>query len=492
MNQLQEIFTAWGIAFNPNNEQAEKAAKRIEVCNSCDKKVTNLGIHRCSVCGCALKGKIFSPIQGACPEGKWDEVDKKFYEMKKFTYKVTKKDTIFIQIASYRDPELNNTIKSLLTNSKYPDNLRICIAHQFGEEEWDNLDEYKEDNRFNILSIPYKQAQSACWARNKIQQEYNKERYTLQLDSHHRFAKDWDEKIITMYQKLRSKGVEKPLLTSYIPSYNPEKEPEGRVEKPWAMKFDRFTPEGVIFFLPYTPEPEELYEPIPARFYSAHFAFTTGLHAEEVQHDPSFYFHGEEITLAVRSFTHGYDLYHPNEVVAWHEYTRRGRTKQWDDDPTWVKKNNHTHTNVRKLLGVDGEKVDEESFGMYGLGKERTLSEYETYSGIRFTDRNLTQSCIDNKPPPGNPDEELLPVFSHILNINVDIFNKDDYKFAAIICEDKNKKELYRKDYPTWNDLIKQTELEIRIKANIRKPSNIVVWAYSESEGWSDRQDIPV
>ena len=51
MNQLQEIFTAWGIAFNPNDEQAEKAAKRIEVCNSCDKKVTNLGVHRCSVCG---------------------------------------------------------------------------------------------------------------------------------------------------------------------------------------------------------------------------------------------------------------------------------------------------------------------------------------------------------------------------------------------------------------------------------------------------------
>ena len=75
MNKLQEIFSAWNIAFNPDDEQAELAGKRIEICNSCDKKVTNLGINRCSVCGCALKGKVFSPVKGACPEGKWNEID---------------------------------------------------------------------------------------------------------------------------------------------------------------------------------------------------------------------------------------------------------------------------------------------------------------------------------------------------------------------------------------------------------------------------------
>ena len=40
-------------------------------------------------------------------------------------------------------------------------------------------------------------------------------------------------------------------------------------------------------------------EPVPARFYSAHFAFTLGKFCNEVQHDPSFYFHGEEITIGV-------------------------------------------------------------------------------------------------------------------------------------------------------------------------------------------------
>jgi hypothetical protein len=43
------------------------------------------------------------------------------------------------------------------------------------------------------------------------------------------------------------------------------------------MVFDRFTPEGVVFFLPEViPNWQELKKPIPARFYSAHFCFTLG------------------------------------------------------------------------------------------------------------------------------------------------------------------------------------------------------------------------
>jgi len=64
--------------------------------------------------------------------------------------------SIFVQIASYRDPELKPTIKSLLKNAAYPDNITICIAHQYSDEDkWDNLNEYKNDGRFIIIDIPY-------------------------------------------------------------------------------------------------------------------------------------------------------------------------------------------------------------------------------------------------------------------------------------------------------------------------------------------------
>jgi len=80
---------------------------------------------------------------------------------------------IFIQIASYRDPQLVLTIKDMLANAKKPKNLVIGIARQFSEsDKFDNLDEYKDDERFRILDIPYQEAKGVCWARNLVQHTY--------------------------------------------------------------------------------------------------------------------------------------------------------------------------------------------------------------------------------------------------------------------------------------------------------------------------------
>ena len=224
-----------------------------------------------------------------------------------------------------------------------------------------------------------------------------------------------------MYENLRKNGSNKPLLTSYIPSYDPKNDPQGRANKPWGMKFDRFTPEGVVFFLPYWLDEKPL-NPIPARFYSAHFAFTTGLFAEECQHDPELYFHGEEISIAVRAFTHGYDLFHPNEIIAYHEYTRQGRTKHWDDHSEWGELNRASHERMRKLLGIDNECAPcqrKKLFQKYGLGTERTLKEYEEYAGIRFNDRAVRQSTLDNKVPTlGEKDESWNLKFKHCIDVH--------------------------------------------------------------------------
>jgi len=92
---------------------------------------------------------------------------------------------IFIQIASYRDPQLVPTIKDMLANAKRPKNLVLSIARQFAEEDgFDNLDEYRDDKRFKILDIPYQEAKGVCWARNLTQQVYEGEEYTMQIDSH--------------------------------------------------------------------------------------------------------------------------------------------------------------------------------------------------------------------------------------------------------------------------------------------------------------------
>ena len=53
---------------------------------------------------------------------------------------------IFIQIASYRDPQLLPTIKDCISKAKHPNNLVFAIAWQHSpDDEWDTLDEYKDD-----------------------------------------------------------------------------------------------------------------------------------------------------------------------------------------------------------------------------------------------------------------------------------------------------------------------------------------------------------
>jgi glycosyltransferase involved in cell wall biosynthesis len=408
---------------------------------------------------------------------------------------------IFVQIAAYRDPQLIPTIKNMLENAKRPKNLRIGIARQFSPEDgFDDLQEFEKDKRFRILNIPYQEAEGVCWARNLVQQLYQGEEYTLQIDSHMRFAPNWDDEMIKMIKQLQKKGHKKPLLTGYVSSFDPDNDPAGRVQEPWRMAFDRFIPEGAVFFLPETiPGWQDLKEPVPGRFYSAHYCFTLGQFSTEVQHNPEYYFHGEEISIAARAYTWGYDLFHPQKVLIWHEYTRKGRTKQWDDDKKWVDRNNKSHLLNRKLFGMDG--LEQEGHdGPYGFGTERTLRDYEKYSGLLFEKRAVQQYTLEKHYPP-NPynhesEEEwkkhFASVFKHCIDVNYASVPEKDYDFWVVAFHGPNDETLFRKDADkheiarmmndpdgygkVWREF--QTET---------KPTYWVVWPYSESKGWCER-----
>lgn len=406
---------------------------------------------------------------------------------------------IFIQIASYRDPQLIHTIRDCDMKAGDPSKLVYSIAWQHSQEdEWDSLYEFKDDPRFKVVDINYKDSKGACWARNQLQQNYDGEEYTLQIDSHHRFVQDWDLELISMYNQLKEKGHEKPLLTGYVSSFDPDNDPAGRIQTPWKMNFDRFIPEGAVFFLPASIDNyKQLTEPIPARFYSAHFAFTTGDFVKEVPHDPEYYFHGEEISIAVRAYTWGYDLFHPHKTVIWHEYTRKGRTKQWDDDKTWGGKNANSHKRNRKLFEMDGE-VKDIDFGVYDFGKVRSLLDYEKYSGLSFKKRAVQKYTLDNNlaPNPILSDEEFeqsfTSIFKHCIDLNRAQFVNDDYLFWAVIFEDEKNNQINRIDLNETEvkNLLNTTETFIKVWRTFeveKKPSKWIVWPYSESKGWLDK-----
>jgi hypothetical protein len=424
---------------------------------------------------------------------------------------------IFIQIAAYRDPQLIPTVKDCIANAKWPENLVFCIAWQHSPDE--NIDELKNLSNVKIIDIPYLESKGACWARNQIQQRYDDEEYTFQLDSHHRFVKDWDELVIGMYKQLQEKGHAKPLLTGYIPSFDPDNDPAARIETPWRMDFDRFIPEGAVFFLPASIDDwKERTEPVPSRFYSAHFCFTSGSFVREVPHDPQYYFHGEEISIAVRAFTHGYDLFHPHRVVAWHEYTRKGRTKHWDDHiglkkealpdkKDWGERNAACHKRNRCLFSMDGEKYNSVDWGPYGFGTVRSLRDYEVYSGLHFGKRAIQKETLDKLYPP-NPthknyttleewENSFMQIFKHCIDLQIDKFKLDDYIFWCVAFEREDNTLIHRQDAnaeeckrllaearnPNGDKYIKLW----RTFNTAEKPHHWVVWAKSTSQGWCER-----
>lgn len=416
---------------------------------------------------------------------------------KKTPKKASTNNKIFISIASYRDPQLLPTLRDCINNADHPENLTFGICWQHDEKE--SLEEFAKDKRFRIIDVPHKESKGTCWARNAIQKLYKDEKYYLQLDSHHRFVKGWDTKCIDMVKQLQKKGHKKPLLTGYIPSFDPDNDPAARIQVPWKMNFDRFIPEGAVFFLPASiDEFKDLKEPVPARFFSAHYVFTLGQWCKEVPYDPYYYFHGEEINLAVRSFTHGYDLFHPHIVVIWHEYTRKGRTKHWDDVPAWGDMNTKSHSRNRKLFEMDGEKKDID-FGEFDFGTKRTLADYEKYSGLNFKKRAIQRHTMENKYAP-NPndnmtqeeyDNSFLSIFKHCIDVRYDQVQEKDYDFWCVAFKDEEGKDIYRKDADKdeiqrmMNDPDGYCKVWREFNSE-KMPHSWIVWPHSVSKGWAD------
>lgn len=410
--------------------------------------------------------------------------------------------SIFIQIASYRDKELIPTIEDLLKKAKDPQQLRFGICRQYHPDDgFDNLEQYKKDKRFRIIEVLYSKAKGACWARNITQQVYMGETYTLQIDSHMRFANHWDETMINMIRFLQAHGHPKPMLTGYMAGYEPGKPIKIKADDPpLRMVFDCFTPEGaVVFNSEIIPNYKQLKQPVPARFYSAGFCFTIGSYCKEVQHDPDFYFLGEEISITVRAYTHGYDLFHPHKNLIWHYYTRNKNKRQWDDDANWSKRDTACLRKNRLLFGMDKDKP-RANFSRYGFGNVRTLRDYEKYAGILFSKRAVQKDTIEGHMPPAATryatEQQWLNSFyvsnRYCIKVASKLLRESDYDFWVVAFHSADDETIFRRDADK-NELAAITandDLFYEIWRELypfKKPAYWVLWPHCKSKGWCER-----
>jgi hypothetical protein len=305
-----------------------------------------------------------------------------------------------VSIAAYREPELVPTVRDCLDKAQHPERLRFGICWQHTPDE--TLPEWMAAEQFRIIDVDAGASGGANWARAQVQGLWQGEEWYLQLDSHHRFSRDWDAFLL---EEIARTGSDRPVLTTYGPPYLPGD--EDQFDEPMSMAFREFTPDGLAMFIPaVVPGWQERTSPRPARFASAHLLFAASSFLADVPCDPDLYFTGDEGILAVRAYTHGYDLFEPSRVVVWHQYVRNGQPKHWDDHvgeaagPAWYELDEVSRAKLRRIV------TDSDGEG-HGLGGVRTLADYEAYAGISFRHRvvqDYTRRNRDAPNPPADPD----------------------------------------------------------------------------------------
>ena len=328
---------------------------------------------------------------------------------------------IFVSIASYRDTECQWTVKDLFEKARHPERVVAGICWQFiAEEDADCFIVRTRPEQCRAIEVDARASRGVCWARSRIQELWAGEEYFMQIDAHSRFAPDWDETFIEMLNACPS---ERPVLSTYPASYvPPDQLGKDNVAILLAKEFDD---RGVLAFgsravaqaeMPATPQ--------PTAFIGAGTLFTPSGIIAEVPYDPYIYFTGEEITLAARLWTHGWDIFTPNKCTVYHEYSERpNKRRHWHDHKLWMQLSERAAKRVRHVMGTESSTDPEvlQDIEKYSLGTRRSLAQYETHSGVDFRRKLIggkTQEELEAALPPQERSQRIAARFSEIWRSN--------------------------------------------------------------------------
>ena len=139
-------------------------------------------------------------------------------------------ETIYITIASYRDPECPLTIESIFQRAKFPKRIKIVVVDQYIDGTDDKCIEPKipcEQDPSQVLCEYANQLESVymdarlgigpVFARHLGFRAYRGEYFAMQIDAHVRFVEHWDDSIVEQW---KSANNEMTVMTTYLSDLN--------------------------------------------------------------------------------------------------------------------------------------------------------------------------------------------------------------------------------------------------------------------------------
>ena len=301
-----------------------------------------------------------------------------------------KDETIIVEIAAFCDPDLMTTIKSALKQADNPDRVHFAICYQSDDEK--ELKELQKIKNCRIKHLKKSEARGSCYARYLCQKLIEDEEYALQIDAHMRFCKHWDTKTIEL---LLSLGDPKALISYYPPQLTEEMEklpyddvaydgPSAKISG--AMSARRFQSQNSNFLefrSSYLKQNDKIKR---SPFIAAGYIFTFAKLHKNVLVNPEMYYLGDELPMAIRYYTHGWNNYCPNRCYIYHKYLRKDRA---------VPNNGSEKARIENELfnKLLYSKPGDQELGEFGLGKERTVKQFEDYAGVDFTKKIIYESA---------------------------------------------------------------------------------------------------
>ena len=272
--------------------------------------------------------------------------------------------SIFIQIPSYRDFELNKTIASAVSNASGSNKLSFgvhnCILFDGEIEVKTDYPEWVTINSATSIAPQNIGLQQARYLANEF---YNGEDYYLQTDSHMRFVENWDVSLIG--------GIKK-----YDAFYQ------------CGISFEENIEQFKNTLIPTQTAKVSSNTCGYIKSVSGGSIFTLG-EFSKIKPNQTIAFWGEEPLIAARAFTHGFDLVMPFSHAIFHLYhsqqtfAKVRRHHVWADFPEiWAELDAMSKTEYKKIF-------TERVVGDGALGYVRTLDEYEQFSGLNFRDGTI-------------------------------------------------------------------------------------------------------
>lgn len=300
---------------------------------------------------------------------------------------------IFVSLAAFCEPLLEFTLDGLFGRAAAAEDIRVGLVDQSFAPARDWLARKPYADRVRYLLIDPIDSLGVCWARHLAFSLYQGERYLLQIDSHMHFEPGWDRRLIDSLEYLRS-AVQRPLLTTYPPPFEFDAQ---------QQPYPTLTPAGTVYGLRKRADCELRDDCATLRFEVEHlrgsayveghhvgagFLFTLGQFVDEVPYDPFLYFHGEEQSLALRAYTRGWTILHPQHelIPLYHLYKQSGesyRSHHWHPDYEARRQTTHAMLTQRadaRLLALVSGRLN----GPYGLGTVRSLEAFAAISGLDY------------------------------------------------------------------------------------------------------------